>query len=195
VREGVRSASFIKIFLAILLSNFFYFALSWHLMPMLTWAGMSRNAAVWILGSLGPTKIVGTVLYGLIADRLSSRLLTAILVVLPVVTATMLLYPTTSIWQRFIAVSAFGLSCGAQLPSFTNMSTRYLGLKSYGTLSGLANIAAMLATGLAPYIAGRIFDETQSYVVGLRAGIPLMLVSGAILMTLDRRPKFDPALA
>lgn len=195
VREGVRSASFIKIFLVILLSNFFYFALSLHLLPMLGWAGLSRTASVWILGSLGPTMIVGTVLYGLVADRLSPKTLTAILVVLPVVTAAMLLYPTTSVWQRFFAVSAFGLSCGAQLPSFTNMSTRYLGLKSYGTLSGLSNIAAMLATGLGPYIAGRIFDATKSYELVLWAGIPLMLVAGALLVTLDRRPKFDPAFA
>jgi predicted MFS family arabinose efflux permease len=195
VREGVRSASFIKIFMTILLSNFFYFALSLHLLPMLGWAGMSRTASVWILGSLGPTMIVGTVLYGVIADRLSPRALTAILVVLPVITAVMLLIPTTSVWQRFFAISAFGLSCGAQLPSFTNMSTRYLGLKSYGTLSGLSNIAAMIATGLGPYVAGRLFDASKSYEVVLWAGIPLLLIAGAILMTLDRRPKFDPAMA
>jgi MFS family permease len=195
VREGVRSDSFIKIFVTILLSNFFYFALSFHIVPILTWSGLSRTASVWIFGSLGLTMIPGIVGYGLIGDRVPPRVLTAILVVLPVITAAMLLYPTTSVLQRFIAVGAFGISCGAQLPSFTNMSTRYLGLRNYGTLSGLSNIAAMAATALGPYVAGVLFDRTQSYAIMLWAGIPLLLVSGASLMTLDRQPKFAPAVA
>jgi MFS family permease len=190
VREGVRSDSFAKIFLTILLSNFFYFALSFHMVPILTWSGLSRIEAVWITGSLGITMIPGIIGFGLIGDRLSPRLLTAILVVLPAITAAMLLYPTTSVVQRFIAVGAFGISCGAQLPSFTNMSTRYLGLRSYGTLSGLTNIAAMAATAMGPFIAGVLFDRTQSYAIILWAGIPLLLVSGAILMM-----KFAPATA
>jgi MFS family permease len=97
--------------------------------------------------------------------------------------------------QRFIAVGAFGISCGAQLPSFTNMSTRYLGLRCYGTLTGLSGIAVMTATALGPYIAGVLFDRTQSYAIFLWVGIPLLLVSGALLMMLDRKPKFDPVIA
>jgi MFS family permease len=195
VREGVVSGSFIKIFLTILLSNFYYFGLSFHLVPMLTWSGLSRTAAVWITGSLGITMIPGIIGYGLIGDRVPPKTLTAILVVLPAITAAMLLYPTTSVLQRFIAVGAFGISCGAQLPSFTNMTTRYLGLRSFGTLSGISGIAVMTATALGPYIAGVLFDRTQSYAIFLWVGIPLLLVSGSLLMMLDRKPKFDPVIA
>jgi MFS family permease len=191
VREGIRSDAFIKIFLTILISNLVYFAFSFHLLPILTWSGLPRDTAVWILSSLGLTMIGGTFIYGLIADRISPRTLTATLVALPAITCAMLLYPTTSAFQRFVAVSAFGISCGAQLPSFNNMSMRYFGMRSFGALSGISGIATQCATAIAPFIAGVLYDHTKSYAILLAAGIPALLLSGLILLALDRQPRFE----
>jgi MFS family permease len=57
VRDGIRSNGFIKIFAAILLSNLFYFGLSFHLLPILTWCGLPRDTGVWIISSLGISMI------------------------------------------------------------------------------------------------------------------------------------------
>ena len=195
VREGIRSDGFIKIFTAILLSNLFYLGLSFHLLPILTWCGLPRDTGVWIISSLGITMIAGTIGFGLIADRVSPKLLTAILVAMPAITCAMLLYPTTSALQRLIAVSAFGISCGAQVPSYINLNTRYFGMRSFATLSGITGIASGAATAIAPFLAGVIFDRTASYTGLLVAGIPLLLVSGVILMSLGRQPEFEPRAA
>jgi MFS family permease len=192
VHDGIRSDGFIKIFAAILLSNLFYFGLSFHLLPILTWCGLPRDTGVLLISSLGISMIAGTVGYGLIGDRVSPKLLTAILVAMPAITCAMLLYPSTSALQRLIAVSAFGISCGAQLPSYANLNTRYFGMRSFATLSGITGIASGAATAIAPFIVGVIFDRTASYSGLLVVGIPLLLASGLVLLSLGRPPQFEP---
>ncbi len=59
VRDGIRSASFIKIVASILISNMLNQSLAIHLLPILTWDGVPRDTGVWILGSLA----ISTVLY------------------------------------------------------------------------------------------------------------------------------------
>jgi MFS family permease len=193
VRDGIRSASFIKIVASILISNMLNLSLSVHLLPILTWDGVERDTAVWIFSSLGGAMIAGTMLFGLIGDRASPRILTAILVSVPVITCVMLLYPTDSVIVRAIAIDAFGVSAGAQMASYTNLSTRYYGMRSFGTLSSLAGIATQIATAVAPVIAGVIFDVTGGYTVLLVAGVPILLVSSLILLSLGPIPDFKPA--
>lgn len=190
VRDGIRSASFIKIVASILISNMLNQSLAVHLMPILAWDGVQRDTAVWIFGSLGISMVAGTLLFGLVGDRASPKVLTAILVSLPVISCLGLLYPTDSVLVRLIAVGAFGVSAGAQMPSYTNLSTRYYGMRSFGTLSSLAGIATQIATAVAPVIGGVLFDATGGYTVMLLAGIPILLVSSLILLSLDPIPDF-----
>jgi MFS family permease len=195
IRDGIRSASFIKIVASILISNMLNQSLAVHLLPILAWDGVERDTAVWIFGSLGVAMIAGTMLFGLIGDRASPKVLTAILVSLPVISCILLLYPTDLVILRTIAVGAFGVSAGAQMPCYTNLSSRYYGMRSFGTLSSLAGIATQLATALAPFIAGVLFDVTGGYTVMLVAGIPILLVSSLILLSLGSIPAFEPAAA
>jgi len=192
VRDGIRSASFIKIVLSILISNMLNQSLAVHLLPILAWDGVERDTAVWILGSLGFSMIAGTMLYGLIGDRASPKVLTAILVSLPVISCVLLLVPTDSVILRTIGVGAFGVSAGAQMPSYTNLSTRYYGMRSFGTLSSLAGIATQIPTAIAPFIAGVLFDVTGGYTVMLVAGIPILLISSLFLLSLGPIPVFKP---
>jgi len=193
VRDGIRSASFVKIVASILISNMLNQSLAVHLLPILAWDGVERDTAVWILGSLGFSMIAGTMLYGLIGDRASPKVLTAILVSLPAISCVLLLYPTDSVIVRLMAISAFGVSAGAQMPSYTNLSSRYFGMRSFGTLSSLAGIATQIPTAIAPFIAGVLYDATKGYTVMLVAGIPILLVSSLILFSLGPMPKFAPA--
>lgn len=195
VRDGIRSASFIKIVASILISNLLNQSLAVHLLPILTWGGVERDTAVWILGSLGVSMIAGVLLFGVIGDRASPKVLTATLVSLPVISCVGLLYPTDSVIVRLIAVSAFGVSAGAQMPSYTNLSTRYYGMRNFGTLSSLAGIATQLATAVAPLIAARSFDITHGYTVMLIAGVPILLVSSLILLSLGPIPDFKSEMA
>jgi len=104
----------------------------------------------------------------------------------------LLLVPTDSVILRTIGVGAFGVSAGAQMPSYTNLSTRYYGMRSFGTLSSLAGIATQIPTAIAPFIAGVLFDVTGGYTVMLVAGIPILLISSLFLLSLGPIPVFKP---
>lgn len=195
VRDGVRSGSFAKIVASILISNMLNLSLSVHLIPILTWDGLPRDTAVWITSSLGLSMTAGTLLFGLIGDRASPRILTAILVSIPTITCVLLLYPSDSVAVKAIAINAFGLSAGAQMPSYTNLSARYYGMRSFGTLSSLSGIATQIPTALAPFIGGLIYDRTHSYTALLVAGVPLLLIASLCLLSLSRQPGYHRASA
>jgi MFS family permease len=193
VHDGVRSAAFIKIVASILISNMLNMSLSVHMIPILTWDGVTRDTAVWIASSLGFSMIAGTMLFGLIGDRASPRILTAILVSIPVITCVLLLYPSDSIAVKAVAINAFGLSAGAQMASYTNLSARYYGMRSFGTLSSLAGMATQFATAVAPFIAGVIFDLTGGYTILLIAGVPILLIASLCLLSLSKQPGYQSA--
>ena len=89
----------------------------------------------------------------------------------------------------------FGLVIGAQMPSYTYLSTLQLGMRSFGALQGFGNIATSIATAVAPLVAARIYDSTQSYKAYLTLGIPLCLMAAFILLTFSSRPRFEPLAA
>ncbi len=89
----------------------------------------------------------------------------------------------------------FGLSCGMQGPAYTYLSTRHFGMKSFGTLRGFTASGLAVATAIAPFIAGVVYDRTGSYDPLLITGIPLLVIAGLLLVTLGRYPMFESATA
>jgi MFS family permease len=139
--------------------------------------------------------LVGNFAFGVIGDRIPARLLCATVVAAPAITCALLLYPTDSWLQRLVAVMVFGLSCGLQGPAFTYLSTRYYGMRNFGTIRGFTTSGLAVAAAVAPFIAGVVYDRTGGYHALLIAGIPCLLIAGLLLLTLGPYPKFAPATA
>jgi MFS family permease len=195
VSEGLRSVAFVKIVVSVVLCNILNIGLIVHLVQILAWAGLPRDTAVWITSSLGISMMVGTFSFGLVGDRLPAKWVTAFTVAAPAISCALLLRPGLSVLQGAIAANFFGLVIGAQMPSYTYLSTRQFGMRSFGALQGFGNTATSIATALAPAIAAMVFDRTGSYSTYLLAGIPLCVVAAILLLTLGREPQFEPAAA
>jgi MFS family permease len=162
---------------------------------ILVWDGLSRDTAVRIYSSLGASMLIGSFSFGLVGDRLPAKWATAFTVAGPAVSCILLLQPGIPVWQGYAAAVFFGLVIGAQMPSYTYLSTLQFGMRSFGALQGFGNISTSLATAAAPLIAARIYDTTHSYAAYLMAGIPLCLVAALLLLTLNSKPQFQPAAA
>jgi MFS family permease len=195
VREGLLSAAFVKIALSIVICNILNIGFIVHLVPILSWCGLSRDIAVWLASSLGISMMIGSFTFGLVGDRLPAKWATAFTVAGPAVSCALLFQPGISVWQGAAAVFFFGLVIGAQMPSYTYLSTRQFGMRSFGALQGFGNVATSLATALAPSIAAAVFDRTGGYAAYLIAGIPLCVGAAILLLTLNSEPKFEPAAA
>ncbi len=190
VKEGIRSASFIKIMAGVFISYLVIIGLMVHLVPLLSSRGLTRNEAVLIYSSLGITGGIANIVSGYLVDRLPAKPLTAFLVALPAVACLLLLQPSTSFWQRAIAAHLFGIAAGGHLPPVVYLSTRYFGLRSFGTLFGFVGSAMAVPSALAPFFAGLLFAQTHSYTSFLIVCIPLSLVASLILLSLGRYPEF-----
>ena len=193
VSEGLRSAAFLKILLTVFICNLLNIALVFHMVPVLSWSGLSRGTAVLVASSLGFSMLAGNMLFGVIGERIPARLFAAIAVAAPAITCVLLLQSAGSAMQRTIAVCIFGLCAGSQMPAFTYLASRYFGLRSFATLRAFLLSGTTVAAAIAPVVAGLIFDGTGSYALLLQAGIPLVLVSGLVIQSLGAYPDFEPA--
>jgi len=176
VRDGVRSASFIKIGAAVFLCYMLTNSLMIHLVPLLESRGIGHDPAVWIYSSLGITGALANVASGYLVDRLPAKPVAVALVALPAIACLLLLQPSPSFWQRFIAANIFGIAAGGQMPALVYLATRHFGLRSFGTLFGFVGSAMAIASAVAPALAGLLFDRTHSYRLFLTISIPLALV-------------------
>jgi MFS family permease len=161
-----------------------------HLVPLLESRGVGHDPAVWIYSSLGITGALANVTSGYLVDRLPAKPVAVALVALPAIACLLLLQPSTSFWQRFIAANIFGIAAGGQMPALVYLATRHFGLRSFGTLFGFVGSAMAIASAVAPALAGLMFDRTHSYTLFLTICIPLALVGGLVVFALGRYPTF-----
>ncbi len=190
VREGVRSASFMKLAAAVFLCYLLTNGLMLHVVPLLESRGLGHDPAVWIYSSLGITGALANVASGYLVDRLPAKPVAVFLLALPAIACALLLQPSTSFWQRFIAANIFGIAAGGQMPALVYLATRHFGLRSFGTLFGFVGSAMAIASAVGPFLAGQMFDRTHSYTLFLTICIPLALVGGLVVFSLGRYPAF-----
>ncbi len=190
VKEGLRSASFIKIMAGVFIGYLVIIALMVHLVPLLSSRGLTRHEAVLVYSSLGITGGIANIVSGYLVDRIPAKPLTAFLVALPAIACLLLLQPSTSFWQRAVAAHLFGIAAGGHLPPVVYIATRYFGLRSFGTLFGFVGSAMAIPSALAPFLAGVLFDRTHSYTSFLMICIPLALIAALVVLSLGRYPDF-----
>lgn len=195
VREGVRSPAFRKLIGAGFICSLINIPVMSHMVPILHWSGLGQDMAVLIYSSLGVSMLIGNIGFGLVGERVPARLTLAIVIAVPAISFAMLLHPTHSVLLGAVAANLFGLCTGAQVPAFAYLATRYYGLRSLGTLRGISTTTGAIATAIGPFIAGVVFAQTGGYTPFLLAGIPMLLLSGALLQSLGPYPRFEPASA
>lgn len=195
VREGVRSATFVRLVIAIFMAFFFTMGLVPHLFPILRGTGLPPHVAVWFTSTLGVAMVVGKLGIGWLADRIHAKLLLAFCCGMPALACALFLVSASSLAIPLIAVVILGIAIGSQLTTTIYLSTRYFGMRCFGKLFSFIGCAVALASAIAPWTGGKIFDVTHSYAVLLTAGIPVSLLSSLLILSLGAYPKFEAPAA
>jgi MFS family permease len=81
-----------------------------------------------------------------------------------------------------------GLAAGAETDLVAFLTARYFGLAHYGRLYGLQYAVFGFASGISPFIFGRVFDQYGTYRPILIAAAILFVVGATALLTLGRYP-------
>ncbi|WP_413451292.1 MFS transporter [Georgenia phoenicis] len=162
-RTIARSRPFIALTVATSLTAFAVSAATIHLVPMLTWRGLTTTAAAWALGLSGAGQLLGRIGYAPLAARTgpvsrASFILTALAA--SILLVGLLPGPAPALIGAAIAL---GVARGAHtLLQSTAVSDRW-GLDGFGTLYGILNVPTTLAMALAPWVTAAMAEATGSY--------------------------------
>lgn len=190
-REGYRKRQFYQLVTAAFVITGVLVGFIVHILPMLEAGGLERETAVYIVGLTGVMSIVGRLTVGYLFDRLPGPPVGAVSVALPIPAAILLLMFPGDFAASVAAILFLGLAIGGEYDSVIYLSTRYFGMRAYGTLFGFVASGLLAGVGLGPIVAGAIYDSTGSYDLYLYLAIALAALVALLLATLGRYPDHE----
>jgi MFS family permease len=157
-----------------------------HMVPFLIGAGYSPQTAAFIFGAQAAISLPGYVVLGTLADRFGAKVVLGTGLTMQAISMMLLLglgnhHFATGLLPVFIV--CYGLTVGVGTAIGAVLIAEALGLRSYGSLTGIIGLIATVGSGIGPIVAGRIYDLTASYTRSYELCAVLML-TGAILTSL-----------
>jgi MFS family permease len=120
----------------------------------------------------------------------------AIAFLIPIVACALLLTDGANPVNQAIAAAIFGLTVGSEVDVIAYLAAKHFGLKNFGALYGVLQMALAAGTAFGPLAAGAVFDRYDSYGPFLMLTTVLMAVSAVALFTLGPAPsKAEPVSA
>lgn len=162
VSVALRDRAFWILSIAFALSNLSAIALAVHLLPYLTQQGYAPAFAALTASVLGGSQIPGRLIFGPLGNRLSLRMITAILFAMMAVGLLTLLVAPTG-WLILLGASVFGMGSGASSPARAALIGEFYGLANYGTINGVMALVLTIARAGAPVAMGLLYTWTGGY--------------------------------
>ncbi len=159
-----------------------------NFVPMLTDQGLSAGAAAGFAGIIGINVILGRLLVGLLVDWFWAPGVAAIFLCAPAIAALVLTGGSLSPSLIMVSAAIIGLAAGAELDLLAYLTSRYFGLRHYGTLYGSLYVFFALGAGLAPATFGFVYDLNASYVPILKIVALMSVLGGMMMLTLGAYP-------
>ncbi|TAJ19600.1 MAG: MFS transporter, partial [Dehalococcoidia bacterium] len=127
-----------------------------------TTLGYSLKAAAGMVTLQTVTNLIGRPLGGWVADRTSSRLVTAVAMLGHAVALLLLAYAQHP-WMVVAFALLNGLAWGARVPVVVSMRAEYFGSKAFGSIMGVSSLVVTFGGVIAPIAAAWAYDATNSY--------------------------------
>jgi predicted MFS family arabinose efflux permease len=161
--------------------------------PLLMDRGFDPPQAARVAGVIGVSVIAGRLIAGVLIDRYWAPLVTLPMLALPALACILLAQPDVAMPAALLSAVLIGFAAGAETDLVAYLTARYFGLAHYGRLYGLQYAVFGFASGISPFLFGKVFDVTGSYRPILYVAAVLFLVGAVSLLSLGRYPRFDEA--
>jgi predicted MFS family arabinose efflux permease len=195
VRQALRDYRFWVIAVSILFVAIGVGGSITNFQPLLMDRGFQPQEAAKIAGVIGVSVILGRLLAGFLIDRFWAPLVTLPMLALPALACFLLAQPEVPAFAAILSAMLIGLAAGAETDLVAYLTARYFGLANYGRLYGLQYSVFGFASGISPFLFGKVFDVTGSYQPILYAAAVLFVLGAVALLALGRYPKFEEAAA
>lgn len=190
-REALRSAALWQVAVSSFVVMMMTIGLAMHLFPILTEAGVPRGHAAWLLSLGGIAGIIGKLVTGALLDRFRPNWTGSLTMGVTSVTFAVLIWWLDSMPALIIALVINGYAAGSKTQITAFLTAGYAGMRNFGMIYGLMSALVALASGLGPWIAGKVYDATGNYEPFLWAGAIACALGGALLLALPPMPQWE----
>ena len=149
--------------------------------------GMSPASAATLLSVMGAASVAGRLAVGGLVDRIGGRR-SLILCFVPLIASLLAFYVISAPWLLFGAMAVYGFGHGGFFTVTSPNVAQYFGLKAHGAIFGFVLFFGTIGGSIGPILAGRIFDQTNSYGPAFMA---LALLASVGLVLALRLPTLD----
>ena len=184
--EVVRTPAFWVILVSLFLGSVAISGVGLHLVPHLTQRGLSPTAAVAAVSVMAISGAVASLAAGLLAERVSPKLLMILAYLLGAVSMWTLINADTLTEAYLFAVmqGCLGTGVNTLVPI---MWASYYGRRTLGGIFGMSRAAQVFGFAVGPLASAIVYDSAGSY-TGAFIGLAVVAVITAALMTTARRP-------
>jgi MFS family permease len=183
LREAVNTSAFWIIVCVLFLITASVHACFIHLPALLTDRGSTAELAAFASSLLGVGLFVGRVGCGYLLDHFFAPRVAALFISVVAIGIAFLALGH-SVSSALIAAPLVGLGLGAEVDFVAYLTSRYFGLRSYGTIFGSIWAVFGVSGGLGAYLMGFGFDKTGSYVVPLSGFLCAAVLAALLILTL-----------
>ena len=184
-REAFRSPIFWNLICSMTCRSVAFTTVTTHFIPMMVWKGLSQTEASVFLAGFAIVNLPIHFLLGWIADFVNKPKLVTICLFLGVVAVGPMLW-SKSLWALWFFTGLYSV-LDASIPVFWASVGDFFGRKSFGTIRGNMNLFYTWGAILGPFVAGAIYDRTQSYEL-VFTGITIALVISTAMTALLIKP-------
>jgi len=186
VQKALRSSAFWWLSAAFALNMFAAGAITVHLVPYLLERGYLANFAASMVGLIGLMALPGRLIFTMLGERISRRLVTALLFLLQA-SALLALLLIPGIIGVGCFVVLFGAGFGAITPARAALVADRYGSVSYARISSVLGLFVTGARALAPVGAGIMYDLLGTYlpIFWILTGVSVLAVGAILLVERD----------
>jgi sugar phosphate permease len=184
-REAFRSPIFWNLICSMTCRSVAFTTVTTHFIPMMVWKGLSQTEASVFLAGFAIVNLPIHFLLGWIADFVNKPKLVTFCLFLGVVAVLPMLW-SKSLWALWFFTGLYSV-LDASIPVFWASVGDFFGRKSFGTIRGNMNLFYTWGAILGPFVAGAIYDRTQSYEL-VFTGITIALLISTAMTALLIKP-------
>jgi MFS family permease len=183
--QALRSPIFWTLIVSMTARSAAFTTVTTHFIPIMVWKGLSQTEASVLLAGFAIVNLPFHFFLGWIGDFVNKPKLTAICMFLGVISVLPMQW-TSSLWALWFFTGLYSV-LDASIPVFWAAVGDFFGRKSFGTIRGNMNLFYTWGSILGPFIAGAVYDRTQSYQM-VFAGITITLLISTAMTALLIKP-------
>jgi predicted MFS family arabinose efflux permease len=186
IREAGRTRIFWQIAISFAIAAASISAMLIHLQPVLIDAGITPTRAAMAVFMAGPASVAGRLLTGILLDRCQLHLIAAMTLLFPATAYALLLFIAKSEGAAIVIALCIGFAAGAETDLLAYAVSRYFRSGSFSSIYALLLGIYAVGYGVAPVLAGGVFDRTGSYAPVFATLMMAALMGAGLLLALGR---------